>query len=129
MKKIVYPKAGGVETIQIVELDDPVPERGEVCVRVHRAGVNFAELMMRQGLYGSNPDFPFTPGYEASGEIIRIGDAVEGFKIGDRVLAMTGFGGYSEQISISSDRVFQGSKSHHKITSQFAYFRTPPEEV
>ena len=50
MRKIVYPKAGGVETIQIVELDDPVPERGEVCVRVHRAGVNFAELMMRQGL-------------------------------------------------------------------------------
>ena len=55
MKKIVYPRAGGVETIQIVEVDDPSPEKGEVCVRVHRAGVNFAELMMRQGLYGSVP--------------------------------------------------------------------------
>ena len=61
MRKIVYPKAGGVETIQIVDVEDPLPGKGQVCVRVHRAGVNFAELMMRQGLYGSSPDFPFTP--------------------------------------------------------------------
>ena len=107
MKKIIYPRIGGVDSIEIIEEKDPLPIRGEVVVRIHRAGINFADLMMRQGLYGSNPDFPFTPGYEASGEIIRIGDAVEGFKIGDRVLAMTGFGGYSEQISISSDRVFK----------------------
>ena len=63
MRKIVYPRAGGVETIQIVEAEDPSPTKGEVCVRVHRAGVNFAELMMRQGLYGSSPDYPFTQGY------------------------------------------------------------------
>ena len=51
MKKIVYPRAGGVETIQIVEAEDPSPAKGEVCVRVHRAGVNFAELMMRPVSY------------------------------------------------------------------------------
>ena len=67
MRKVVYPKVGGVDSIQIVEEDDPVPERDEVCVRIHRAGINFADLMMRQGLYGSNPDYPFTPGYEAAG--------------------------------------------------------------
>jgi len=105
MRKIIYPKAGGVDTIQIVEEKDPVPENGEVCVRIHRAGVNFAELMMRQGLYGSNPDFPFTPGYETAGEVIGIGKGVNSLKEGDRVLAMTGFGGYSEKVCLDARRV------------------------
>mgnify|MGYP000001666644 FL=1 len=105
MRKIVYPRAGGVETIQIVEGSDPVPRSDQVCVRIHRAGINFAELMMRQGLYGSSPDFPFTPGYEASGVVISVGDQVENLKEGDRVLAMTGFGGYSEKVCLDSRRV------------------------
>tara|TARA_B100000676_G_scaffold232718_1_gene231653 strand:- start:370 stop:1392 length:1023 start_codon:yes stop_codon:yes gene_type:complete len=105
MRKIVYPKAGGVETIEIVEDADPVPERGEVCIRIHRAGINFAELMMRQGLYGSSPDFPFTPGYEASGVVIGVGEGVDSLREGDRVLAMTGFGGYSEKVCLDSRRV------------------------
>ena len=104
MRKIVYPKAGGVETIEIVEDADPVPERGEVCIRIHRAGINFAELMMRQGLYGSSPDFPFTPGYEASGVVIGVGEGVDSLREGDRVLAMTGFGGYSEKVCLDSRR-------------------------
>ena len=105
MRKIVYPKAGGVETIQIVEEDDPVLQSDQVCVRIHRAGINFAELMMRQGLYGSSPDFPFTPGYEASGIVIGVGDQVVTLKEGDRVLAMTGFGGYSEKVCLDARRV------------------------
>tara|TARA_B100000575_G_scaffold286063_1_gene282240 strand:+ start:230 stop:1255 length:1026 start_codon:yes stop_codon:yes gene_type:complete len=105
VRKIVYPKAGGVETIQIIEVEDPVPKSTEVCVRVHRAGINFAELMMRQGIYGSCPDFPFTPGYECSGEIESIGSAVTDFDIGDRVIAMTGFGGYAEKVCLDCRRV------------------------
>jgi NADPH:quinone reductase-like Zn-dependent oxidoreductase len=106
MRKIVYPRAGGVETIQIVDSLNPIPGPGEVCVRVNKAGVNFAELMMRQGLYGSSPKFPFTPGYEASGEIISIGEGVDSFKEGDRVLAMTGFGGWAEEVVLDEGRVF-----------------------
>ena len=105
MKKIVYPRAGGVETIQIVEAEDPSPAKGEVCVRVHRAGVNFAELMMRQGLYGSSPDYPFTPGYETAGEVIGLGEGVDSLRKGDRVLAMTGFGGYAEKVCLDARRV------------------------
>jgi 2-desacetyl-2-hydroxyethyl bacteriochlorophyllide A dehydrogenase len=105
MRKVVYPKAGGVDSIEIVEAEDPIPGPGEVCVRVHRAGINFAELMMRQGLYGSNPDFPFTPGYEASGIVIEVGEGVDRVKDGDRVLAMTGFGGYSEKVVLDAGRV------------------------
>ena len=89
MRKVVYPKVGGVDSIRIVEADDPVPGPGQVTVRIHRAGINFADLMMRQGLYGSNPEYPFTPGYEAAGEVIETGDGVEGLQSGDRVLAMT----------------------------------------
>ena len=107
MKKVIYPKIGGVDSIEIIEVDDPIASEGEVVVRIHRAGINFADLMMRQGLYGSNPDFPFTPGYEASGVITSVGSGVNGLDIGDRVLAMTGFGGYSEKVSISSSRVFK----------------------
>ena len=88
-----------------MEEHDPVPGPGEVCVRIHRAGVNFAELMMRQGIYGSNPDFPFTPGYEASGEVIKLGEGVVSHEKGDRVLAMTGFGGYSEIVCLDANRV------------------------
>ena len=72
MKKVIYPKIGGPESIQIIESKLETPTKDQVKVRVHRAGINFADLMMRQGLYGSNPDFPFTPGYEISGEIIEL---------------------------------------------------------
>ena len=105
MRKVVYPKVGGVDSIQIVEEDDLIPEYGEVCVRIHRAGINFADLMMRQGLYGSNPEYPFTPGYEAAGEILSIGEGVDGLSEGQRVLAMTGFGGYSEMVCLDSNRI------------------------
>ena len=107
MKKVIYPRAGGVDSIEIIDEEDPVASEGEVVVRIHRAGINFADLMMRQGLYGSNPDYPFTPGYEASGVVSEIGKGVNGLKEGDRVLAMTGFGGYSEKVSIDSSRVFK----------------------
>jgi len=105
LHKVIYPQVGGVDSIRIVEVDDPVPGPGQVTVRIHRAGINFADLMMRQGLYGSNPEYPFTPGYEAAGEVIEAGDNVEDLQSGDRVLAMTGFGGYSEQIALDASRV------------------------
>ena len=107
MKKVIYPRVGGVDSIEILDVEEPQASEGEVVVRIHRAGINFADLMMRQGLYGSNPDFPFTPGYEASGVIISLGKGVKGLELGDRVLAMTGFGGYSEKVSIPSSRVFK----------------------
>jgi len=105
MKKVVYTKIGGPSSIEIHDVSDPVVESEMVRVRVHRAGINFADLMMRQGLYGSNPDFPFTPGYEVSGEIIELGEGVERLEVGQRVIVMTGFGGYSEQVVTSTNRV------------------------
>jgi len=105
MKKVIYTKNGGPDSIEIVEEDRVSLEIGEVRIRVHRAGINFADLMMRQGLYGGSPDFPFTPGYEISGEIVEIGEGVSNLTPKQRVMAMPGFGGYSEEIVINQNRV------------------------
>ena len=105
MKKVVYVKKGVPDSIEIVDVENPICGQMEVRVRVHRAGMNFADLMMRQGLYGNAPDFPFTPGFETSGEVIEVGDQVEGLEIGDRVIAMTGNGGFSEEVVVSPNRV------------------------
>jgi|TARA_B100001105_G_scaffold254066_1_gene248989 NADPH:quinone reductase-like Zn-dependent oxidoreductase len=105
MKKVVYTKIGGPYSIEIHDFEPVGLKPNEVMVKVHRAGINFADLMMRQGLYGSNPDFPFTPGYEVSGEIIELGEGVERLEVGQRVIVMTGFGGYSEQVVASTNRV------------------------
>jgi NADPH:quinone reductase-like Zn-dependent oxidoreductase len=111
MKKVVYTKIGGPYSIEIHDFEPVGLKPNEVMVKVHRAGINFADLMMRQGLYGSNPDFPFTPGYEVSGEIIELGEGVERLEVGQRVIVMTGFGGYSEQVVASTNRVIPSPNS------------------
>ena len=106
MKRIVYTKRGGLEAIEIIDEKSSEPGNNEVMIEVHRAGINFADLMMRQGLYGAAPDFPFTPGYEVSGVIRAIGSDVERHNVGDRVVALTGFGGYAEQVVVSEERAW-----------------------
>ena len=106
MKRIVYTKRGGLEAIEIIDEKSPEPGNNEVMIEVHRAGINFADLMMRQGLYGAAPDFPFTPGYEVSGVIRAMGSDVERHNVGDRVVALTGFGGYAEQVVVSEERAW-----------------------
>ena len=85
MRSIVYTKSGGMNAIDIVESPTPSPTKGEVLIEVHRAGINFADLMMRQGLYSPVPPYPFTPGYEISGVVRQLGEGVEetGLIIGD----------------------------------------------
>jgi NADPH:quinone reductase-like Zn-dependent oxidoreductase len=105
MKRVVYTKKGDLSVISLVDEQPPTAKAGEVVIEVHRAGINFADLMMRQGLYGAAPDFPFTPGYEVSGIITQVGAGVGGQKVGDRVIAMTGFGGYAEQVVVDESRI------------------------
>ena len=106
MKRVVYARRGGLEAIEIIEEKAPIPSTDQVRIEVHRAGINFADLMMRQGLYGGAPDFPFTPGYEISGIVRELGEEVTELSVGDRVVALTGFGGYSEQVVVDVNRVW-----------------------
>ena len=91
--------------MKIEECPDLSAGPGEAVISVHRAGINFADLMMRLGLYDAAPDFPFTPGYEVSGVIKELGEGSEGFDIGQRVVALPRFGGYSEQVVVRPEQM------------------------
>ena len=75
---------------------------GQVLIDVKAAGVSFPEVLIVQGLYQFKPPFPFIPGGEVAGVISKIGNGVEGFKEGDRVIAMTGNGGMAEKVAVSA---------------------------
>ncbi len=109
MQRIVIDRPGGYERLRLVESDDPMPGPGQVRIRVAAAGVNYADGIIRMGLYESAKrlhGYPITPGFEVAGEIDASGDGVVGFAVGDRVLALTLFGGYTSHIVLDVDRVF-----------------------
>lgn len=100
MRAIYVTKSGGPEVLEVRESPDPSPQSGQVRIRVRAAGLNFAELMARQGLYPDAPPLPCVLGYEVAGEIDAIGDGVTTFRIGERVLAMTYFGGHADCVCV-----------------------------
>ena len=89
---------GPPEVLRVQERDEPRPGPGEVRVRVKAAGINFADLMARVGFYPDAPKPPCVIGYEVAGEVDEVGDGVDDFSAGDRVMAGTRFGGYSELV-------------------------------
>ncbi len=74
---------------------------------VHAAGVNFADLLMRTGLYGTVPPRPFSPGFEVSGIIERVGGAVEGWAPGDHAVALLRYGGYAQDVIVPERQIFR----------------------
>jgi len=106
MRQVWITRAGPPEVLQVREAPDPEPKRGEVAIRVRAAGINFADLMARVGLYPDAPKIPCVVGYEVSGTIDRVGEGVTGFKVGDRVVAMPKFGGYTDTLAVDEGYVF-----------------------
>lgn len=82
----------------IEESPDPKPGRDEIVIRVRAAGVNFVDALLVQGLYQIKPPLPFTPGGEVAGEVMAVGDAVERWTVGDRVLVSCGLGAFSDRL-------------------------------
>ena len=95
---------GGPDVFQIIEADTPYPRRGELIVQVQAAGVAFADVLMRRGLYPNNPRPPFVPGYDVAGVVAYVGEGVTTFKAGDRVVGLTQFGGYSRYVRLAAWR-------------------------
>lgn len=91
---------GGPETLELTELPDPQPGDNEVLVRIRAAGVNFPDTLMIRDLYQMKPPRPFAPGGEIAGEIVSAGAMVSGFSAGDRVLALTGSGGFATHMTV-----------------------------
>ncbi len=106
MRQIFITKVGPPEVLKVQESADPDAAAGQVRVRVKAAGINFADLAARTGLYPDAPPIPCVVGYEASGIIDQVGPDVVGFKSGDRVLAMPRFGGYSDTVVLPTAQVY-----------------------
>ena len=104
MRAIVLTRHGGPEVLRVAEVADPQPRAGEVRVRVRVAGINFAEVLSRRGLYGWAPKLPYILGMEAFGEIDALGAGITSHKAGDQVLVGTQFGTYAEFICVPADR-------------------------
>lgn len=106
MRAVVITKHGGPEVLQVQERPDPQLGAGQVRIEVAAAGINFADVMARMGLYPDAPKTPCVVGYEVAGTIVEVGEGVEGLAEGQRVLAGTKFGGYASQAVVpASDAV------------------------
>lgn len=103
MKAIVISKHGPPEALQLADVPEPELRAGEVLVRVKAAGINFADIFARLGLYPDAPTPPFTPGLEVSGEIEKVGPDVDGGRLGQAVMAFVKSGGYAEKISVPAE--------------------------
>ncbi len=105
MRQVWISKYGGPEVLEVRNGPDPAPSAGEVRIRVAGAGVNFADLSARAGLYPDAPPPPMVVGYEVAGEVDAVGSDAERFAVGDRVLAITRFGGYSDVLTVPEHQV------------------------
>ncbi|MEX1363513.1 MAG: NADPH:quinone oxidoreductase family protein [Nannocystaceae bacterium] len=93
----------GPEAIEVVELPDPTPTKGQVVIAVEAAGLNFPDLLMTRGRYQIQPRLPFAPGGEVAGTVVAAGQGA-GLSEGDRVMALTGYGGFSSHVLIGAER-------------------------
>jgi NADPH:quinone reductase-like Zn-dependent oxidoreductase len=98
MRQIVIVRHGSPDVLQPREMPDPVPGDGEIRIAVRAAGVNFADVLARLGLYPDAPKPPVTVGYEVSGLVDAVGPGVTTHRAGDRVVALTHFGGYADRV-------------------------------
>ena len=110
MRRIWIPRAGKATVLEIREEPDGAPAAGEVHIEVVAAGVNFADVLARTGMYPDAPPFPCVVGYEVSGRIRAVGEAVADRRPeltpGTAVAALTRFGGYSDSVCVPHGQVF-----------------------
>jgi NADPH:quinone reductase-like Zn-dependent oxidoreductase len=106
MKQIFIVGRGGPEKLQLRESPDPVPGQGEIRIRVKASGINFADILARQGLYPDAPKIPCVVGYEVSGTADAVGPGVDQAWIGRDICALTRFGGYSDVIVVPEKQAF-----------------------
>lgn len=104
MKAIVCHELSGLAALRLEDVPEPRPRPGQVRVRVRACGINFADSLIARGQYQTQPEPPFSPGFEVAGDILDVGEGVTDFRAGDRVIAITPHGGYAEQVVANIDR-------------------------
>lgn len=107
MRAIVTTRNGDVDVLKVETRRDPGPGKGEVLIRVKAAGLNFADILARQGLYPDGPKKPCVMGYEVAGIVAAVGDEVDQSLIGKPVVAMTRFGGQADLVVAPLTQIFE----------------------
>ncbi len=107
MKALLSYETGGPETLKIGEKDKPEPGPGEVVVAVKACAINYPDVLMIVDQYQFKPERPFAPGGEVAGIVDSVGEGVEGFAEGDRVIALSGNGGLAEYVAAPIRSVFK----------------------
>ena len=100
MKAVLCKTLGPAHDLVLDEVPRPVPKINELLLDVHAAGVNFPDTLIIEGKYQFKPPMPFSPGGEAAGVVAAVGDKAGSFKVGDRVMALTGWGAFAEQVAV-----------------------------
>ncbi|MDD2049462.1 NADPH:quinone oxidoreductase family protein [Pseudomonas putida] len=100
MKAVLCKTLGPAQGLVLEEVASPIPKKNEILLDVHAAGVNFPDTLIIEGKYQFQPPLPFSPGGEAAGVISAVGEKVTDLKVGDRVMALTGWGSFAEQVAV-----------------------------
>jgi NADPH:quinone reductase len=107
MRALVCRAWGEVDSLQLEDVDPPVPEPSQVLIDVKATPVNFADTIMVRGQYQTKPAFPFSPGLETAGVIVGCGSGVTGFRSGERVMAILAHGGMAEQAVAEAEEAWR----------------------
>ncbi|MDI9779155.1 NADPH:quinone oxidoreductase family protein [Pseudomonas fluorescens] len=100
MKAVLCKTLGPARDLVLEDVASPVPKKNEVLLDVRAAGVNFPDTLIIEGKYQFQPPLPFSPGGEAAGVIAAVGERAGAFNVGDRVMALTGWGAFAEQVAV-----------------------------
>lgn len=107
MRAVVIRRHGPPEVLRVEERPEPPVGPGQMRIAVRAAGINFADLLARTGMYPDAPKPPCVVGYDVAGEVESVGEGVEGFMPGDRVTAGSHFGGYAELVTVEAVNVLR----------------------
>ena len=120
MQVVVIPKRGGYDRLEVNERPAPALASGQVRVEVEAIGVNYADCVVRMGLYKSAREFvgwPITPGFEVSGIVTEVAEDVSDLEVGAAVMAVTRFGGYTSELCVARGQVFPRPKGFDAAAS------------
>jgi len=109
MQKILVRRPGGYDRLERIDVALPSPSPGEVLVETAGIGVNFADVVVRLGLYPSAKKYvgwPITPGFEFSGRVVGLGEGVADLALGDAVYGVTRFGAYASHVVVPRRQLF-----------------------
>ena len=133
MRAVIFEGVGSADVLQMVNVPIPEVRPQDLLIRVHAAGVNRADILQREGVYGARPYFgdSYIPGLEMAGEVVDVGEDAKGFAVGDRVMAIVGGGGYAEyaRVDYRMCMVVHGGMPYHQAAAIPEAFVTAHEAL